>query len=131
MWLVDWKSNSGTFCGGGLADEVKLLLVNWKNVCQSNQLGGLGIKRFTSFNTTLLGKWLWRFAMELNAFWRTVIANKYGIDKGGWCSGVSNESYGVPLWKFIRGSWGRFSQSTRFVVGRGLRICFWDDLWCG
>ena len=62
---------------------------------------------------------------------RTVIANKYVIDEGGGCSGVSNESHGVSLWKFIRGSWGRFSQNTRFVVGRGLRICFWDDLWCG
>ena len=50
---------------GGLADEVKLHLVHWKCVCQSIQSGGLGIKKFTSFNT---------------AIWRTVIANKYGID---------------------------------------------------
>lgn len=112
---------------GGLANEVKLHLENWKYVCQLIQSGGLGIKRFTSFNTALLGKWLWRFAMEPNALWRTVIANKYGIDEGGWTSGVSNESHGVSLWKFIRGSWGRFSQNTRFVVGRGLRIYFWDD----
>lgn len=112
---------------GGLADEVKLHLENWKYVCQLIQSGGLGIKMFTSFNTALLGKWLWRFAMKPNALWRTVIANKYGIDEGGWTSGVSNESHGVSLWKFIRGSWGRFSQNTRFVVGRGLRICFWDD----
>ena len=67
---------------GGLADEVKLHLVNWKFVCQSIQSGGLGIKRFTSFNTALLGKWLWRFAMEPNALQRTVIANKYGVDEG-------------------------------------------------
>ena len=64
---------------GGLADKVKLHLVNWKYVCQSIQSGGLGIKRFTSLNTALLGKWLLRFAMEPNALWRTVITNKYGL----------------------------------------------------
>ena len=68
---------------GGLADEIKLHLVNWEYVfvIRFNR-GGLGIKRFTSFNTALLGKWLWQFVMEPNALQRTVIANKYGIDEG-------------------------------------------------
>ena len=50
---------------------------------QPIQSGGLGIRSFTHFNTALLGKWFWHFAMETNAMWRTVIANKYGGD-GGW-----------------------------------------------
>ena len=44
------------FLWGGLDDEIKMHLVNWKSVCQSIQSGGLGIQRFTHFNTVLLGK---------------------------------------------------------------------------
>ena len=62
--------------------------------------------------------------------WRNVIANKYSSDGSGWCSGATKKPYGVSLWKYIRGGWERFSQNIRFEVGRGLRICFWDDLWC-
>ena len=43
---------------------------------------------------------------------------------GGWCSGATNEPYGGSLWKYIRGSWERFSQKIKFEVGRGLQICF-------
>ena len=99
-------------------------LVNWNSVRQPIQSGGLGIRSFTHFNTALLGKWFWHFAMETNAMWRTVIANKYGSDGGGWCSGATNEPFGGFLWKYIRGSWERFSQKIKFEVGRGLRICF-------
>lgn len=44
-----------------------------------NRGKGLGIGSFTHFNTALLAKWLWRFAVEINAMWRIVIANKYDL----------------------------------------------------
>ena len=49
-------------------------------------MGGLGIRRTIPFNQALMGKWLWRFATENNAFWRQVIASKYGVEKGDWCT---------------------------------------------
>ena len=52
---------------GGLGNEVKMQLVNWKTVCQPLQSGGLGIRSLTYFNTALLGKWLCQFALETNA----------------------------------------------------------------
>ena len=38
---------------------------------------------------------------------------------------VPNGPYGVGLWKFIRGGWGKF---LKFEVGDGTRIQFWDDV---
>ena len=38
------------------------------------------------FNQALLGKWLWRYALEREALWRRVIDNKYGsicVGEGG------------------------------------------------
>ena len=52
---------------GGSGNEVKMQLVNWKTVCHPLQLGGLGIRSLTYFDTALLGKWLCHFALETNA----------------------------------------------------------------
>lgn len=42
------------------------------------QNGGLGAHDLVLFNKALLGKWLWRYAMERNDFWRKVVDRKYG-----------------------------------------------------
>jgi hypothetical protein len=57
------------FLWGGLGDEFKYHLVNWRRICTPIQHGGLGVQQLAFFNQALLGKWLWRFANEKNAFW--------------------------------------------------------------
>ena len=42
--------------------------------------GSLGIRKLTTFNKALLGKWLWRFGIEKNKLWRRVVALKFGED---------------------------------------------------
>ena len=39
----------------------------------------MGIRWLGNFNSTLLGKWLWRYGLETDALWRRVIEAKYGI----------------------------------------------------
>ena len=43
--------------------------------------GGLGVRKLTTFNKALLGKWLWRFGFRENRLWRRVIALKF---RKGW-----------------------------------------------
>ena len=45
--------------------------------------GGLGIRKLTTFNKALLGKWLWRFGIEKNRLWRRVVALKFREELGG------------------------------------------------
>ena len=59
-------------------------LVAWDSVCQAKSNGGLGVRRLGPFNKALLGKWMWRFAVERDRFWRKVIEAKYGSVWGGW-----------------------------------------------
>ena len=47
-------------------------MVKWAKVCQSIQVGGLGIRRLRSFNFALLGKWLWRYGLEIDALWQNM-----------------------------------------------------------
>jgi hypothetical protein len=58
-------------------------LVRWDKVCSLIDEGGLGIRNMRRFNQALLGKWLWRFAHEEGAWWRSVLVAKYGAFWGG------------------------------------------------
>jgi hypothetical protein len=111
--------------------EHNLHSVNWKTVCSPIVRGGLGVKNLALFNKALLGKWLWRFGTEQDYLWKQVIASKYGIQRGGWCSEEARGSYGVSLWRYIRKNWGAFLNYISFKVGDGLRINFWHDNWGG
>jgi len=119
------------FLWGGLGEEFKYHLVSWSTVCFPISEGGLRIRNLRIFNQALLGKWLWRFAHEREALWRSVVDAKYGSTWAGWCSLDSHGSHGVGLWKNIRKGWSLFSSHTRFILGNGSRIRFWDDVWCG
>jgi hypothetical protein len=83
------------------------------------------------FNRALLGKWLWRFAMENDALWRKVVDIKYGSMRGGWYSKEVGGPFGVGVWKCIRRGWAGFAHHVRYEVGDGSKVLFWHDMWCG
>ena len=82
-----------------------VVLVEILNYTQSNGLRfvyhcrweGLGIRCLRSFNTALLGNWLWRYGLETDALWREVIKARYGNVWGGWCTKKVTSAYGVSL----------------------------------
>jgi len=118
------------FLWGGMGEEFKYHLVSWAKVCTPISKGGLGIRNLV-FNRVLLGKWLWRFGRERDAWWRVAVDSKYGSMWGRWCSHEIVGAFGVRLWKYIRKGWETFSRFFRYEVGDGSRTRFWHDLWCG
>ena len=61
--------------------------------------GGLGIRKLTTFNKVLLGKWLWRFRVEGTWVWRRVVTLKFGEEWGGWTFKLVRGVHGCSLWK--------------------------------
>ncbi|KAJ9686044.1 hypothetical protein PVL29_015095 [Vitis rotundifolia] len=116
--------------GGGVLEQ-KPHLVRWSIVCLDKSKGGLGVKSLAMLNKALLGKRMWRFANEREAFWNQVIRGKYGENRGGWCSYEVREGHGVGLCKAIRKLDHLVSCRISFVVGNGQRVRFWKDKWCG
>ena len=119
------------FLWSGVGEGKKDHLVRWDVVCKPRVKGGLGIEKIPLRNRTLLGKWLWRFPRESTTLWHQVILSIYGTHSNGWdVNTVVRWSHHCP-WKAIAQVFEDFSKYTRFVVGDGERIRFWEDLWWG
>ena len=86
--------------------DSKIHLVGWDKVCAPIGNGNLGIRKLTTFNKALLGKWLWRFEKEEDWLWRRVVASKYGEEWGAWTSKLGRGVHGCGLWFVERYSYG-------------------------
>ena len=80
------------------------------------------MRNLTLMNIALLSKWNWRFANEIEAFWKQVISHKYGEEEGGWRTRAVSGRYGVGLWKAIRKDWLFLNGRLAYQVGSGQRV---------
>jgi hypothetical protein len=118
------------FLWGGVGEEFKYHLVSWSKVCSPISEGGLGIRNLRIFNKALLGKWLWRYSHEREAWWKSIVDANYGSSWAGWCSLDPHRSHRVGIWKNIRKGWSLFCSHIRLILGNGSKIRFWDEVWC-
>ena len=99
MWLTKSRKLQRDFLWGDSNSH----LVRWDKVCAPMANGGLGIRKLTTFNTALLGKWLWCFGVEETRLWRRVVALKFGEELRGWTSKLCR---GVQVWLMERHPYG-------------------------
>ena len=104
--------------------------IKWETVCTNEDNGELGVQRFSYLNRAFLGKWIWRFAVEIEAPWRAFINLKYGTEAGAWFSKGVRGSYGVSIWKEILKEAPQLKINSSFKVGKGDRVRFWEDSGC-
>ncbi|XP_038704713.1 uncharacterized protein LOC120000656 [Tripterygium wilfordii] len=133
------ESLQRNFLWGDSDVKKKLHRVNWKQVIQPKNAGGLGIGDITLKNKALLFKWAWRFLKNEGAFWRSIISGKYTRRTQSLLPSLTipispSASY---LWHSVQtlvssqdSFCGRFFQEgIGFGIGNGSGIKFWQDRW--
>ena len=111
--------------------ERKIHLINWEVVCTQKENGGLGMWKIDLLNKALLGKWIWRFTFEEDILWKKVIGVKYGQEGFGWRTNEARGAFRVGVWKAILKEANWCWDNIMFKVGKGTKVKFWTDHWCG
>ncbi|KAF5946950.1 hypothetical protein HYC85_017178 [Camellia sinensis] len=62
---------------GELYEGKKMHLVRWETISLSKDKGGLGLGNIIARNLALLGEWLWRFPLESDSLWHSIIKSKF------------------------------------------------------
>ncbi|CAN0880443.1 hypothetical protein LINGRAHAP2_LOCUS13650 [Linum grandiflorum] len=105
-------------------------MVSWEKVKVPKSRGGLGIIDLRSMNKALLGKWLWRFGVEREAWWRDLIRLKFGLDRGSeWRSAGIRNTSGWSVWFWILKESPDFWSVAFVDPGGGEWVRFWHDIW--
>ena len=71
------------FLWGGETLEKKAHLIKWEVICSEKGQGDLSLRNLTLLNRALIGKWIWRFALESYYIWKRLIYSKFGHDDLG------------------------------------------------
>ena len=86
------------FLRGDMEERRKIHLASWSVICKDKNHGGLGLRHLEGLNQALLGKWLWKFSLKRESFWRRVIRGKFGEVEGVWTTREERDSFWVePL----------------------------------
>ncbi|WJZ90143.1 hypothetical protein VitviT2T_009309 [Vitis vinifera] len=132
QWKRQYISKGGriTLIKSTLA-SIPIYLLSLIRIPNLKEEGGLGIRKIDLLNKALLGKWIWRYAYEKDNLWKRVIGVKYGQEGCGWRTKEACGSFGVGVWKEIMKEANWCWESIEFKVGKGTRVMFWTDKWCG
>lgn len=57
----------------------------------------MGNQKHGNVQSGIVGKWLWRYAVEADALWGGVEDKRCGSTQGGWYSDGVNGPFGVPI----------------------------------
>ncbi|CAN1778682.1 Putative ribonuclease H protein At1g65750, partial [Linum perenne] len=106
----------------------KLHWIAWEVVKAPRSKGGLGFQDLKSLNTALLGKWAWRFAVERNAWWRSLMIAKCGGGKSEWQACWNEGAAGCSMWRWII-LFSSFFWQHGFLDPGGGWCDFWFDFW--
>ncbi|CAN0862950.1 Putative ribonuclease H protein At1g65750 [Linum grandiflorum] len=89
------------FLWSGNRDKDKIHWVAWELVKTPKRAGGLGVHDLKVLNEALLSKWMWRYAVERDAWWRVLLTSKCGVGCSEWLPTWNLGSAGCSLWRWV------------------------------
>jgi hypothetical protein len=107
----------------GIGDKRKFHWVNWPEVCQPKDQGGLGIINTRLLNIALMTKWIWRLfdPAEHNSLWFKLLQAKYFNTDNIF---ATTSQGGSQFWRSINKIKHFFKLGARYHVENGEKTSF-------
>ncbi|CAN1221385.1 Putative ribonuclease H protein At1g65750 [Linum grandiflorum] len=118
-----------TFLWSGNSESRKFHGVCWNQTKASRTRGGLGILDLRCMNSALLSKWIWKYASQPSAWWRSLLDTKNGLSTSTWKMSLREGFGSWSVWRRIMTCESDFWKIGFVDPGRGLNTSFWHDSW--
>jgi hypothetical protein len=113
---------------GGKTNTKKFHLINWKQVCQPYNRGGLAIKDPTIMNLSMGEKLAWRLVTGNSDWWKEAIVKKYFQSPRLRClEGSIPAIPGSPIWRLLKSVAPIIQAKLSWAPGNGETINIWMD----
>jgi ribonuclease HI len=119
--IEKWLKN---FIWSGDLSQRKLVTVAWKKICKPLSEGGLGLRSLIILNEASNLKLCWDF-LQSNEQWATLLKDR--VLRGNNCI---NHHVFSSIWSSIKSEFSVILENSRFLIGDGKTISFWNDKWC-
>jgi hypothetical protein len=120
--LERWIKN---FIWSGDINQRKLVTVAWKKVCKPLAQGGLSIRSLVTLNEASNLKLCWEL-FNSQEQWACILRSRTFRSRK--CISYHIHS---SLWSSVKAEYRVVLENSRFIIGDGSTINFWNDLWCG
>ncbi|CAA7058159.1 unnamed protein product [Microthlaspi erraticum] len=121
------ESMCARFLWTGAIESSRGAKVAWSTVCLPKEEGGLGLRRFTEWNKTLCLRFIWLLFSENDTLWSSWHKHHYIRGDSFW-SLKENAGFSSS-WNSILRLRPEAKKFIKAVVGNGLKISFWFDVW--
>lgn len=98
--------------------------MHWEKVSSPRVWGGLGIRSAHSENLALLAKVGWEILSDKQSLACEVIKNQYLLDSPAVATASST-------WRGVLKCRGLLRAGSKWLIGSGTNINFWNDWWVG
>ncbi|KAG7536677.1 Reverse transcriptase domain [Arabidopsis suecica] len=121
------ESLCSRFLWSGTIDGSEGAKVAWSTVCLPKKEGGLGLRRFSQWNSTLCLRFIWLLFSDSGSLW--AMWHKYHNIKSNSLWEISESPRDSWTWKAILRLRPVAAQFLKVVVGNGSSASFWFDNW--
>eukprot|EP01018_Ginkgo_biloba_P012926 Gb_13551 [translate_table: standard] len=117
-----------TFLWAGLEGKKRLPLMTWDKVYLEKKAGGIGLRDLKDMNKALIGKLGWKLVTMESLMWTRILRAKY---LGSLQEFLSQNPLpqGSVFWNNIQMCRELLSKVTRWKIGNGHNVDFWNDAW--
>eukprot|EP01018_Ginkgo_biloba_P028128 Gb_09466 [translate_table: standard] len=117
-----------TFLWAGSEGKKRLPLMAWDKVCLGKKAGGIGLRNLKDMNKALIGKLGWKLVTMESSVWTRILRAKYLGSPREFLS-QNPLPQGSVFWNNLQMCRDLLSKGTRWRIGNGQNVDFWNDAW--